>query len=112
MEKVELGTGAEVGEGSGDAIHGIGVGAAADGLRPEMGFDGQEAALAPHGGDHILDGAVLGPIVGFELGKVFVEELFEDFFGFVGEKDALGEETVAECVAGGAFFALRSFGAA
>jgi hypothetical protein len=111
VEQVELGGGGQVGEGVGDALGLVAGGLIADGLFHQAILDGPGAAHAPIGGNHFLDHGELDAIGGGETLLMLGDELVEALTRFVFQDNALGQETVAEGVGGGAFFPLRGDGA-
>ena len=91
VNQVELGPLGKVTEPGGDAVQCVvRLGVFSGGVSQQAGFDGPEAALTPDAGDHFLDGAVLGSIGGFELGKILVEKQVENFLLLAWKKNAFG----------------------
>ena len=111
MEQVQFGGGCQAGKGAGDARGLVAGGLLADGLFHQAILDGPGAAHAPIGGDHFLDHGELDAIGRGETLLMLGDELVEALTGFVFQDNALGQETVAEGVGGGVFFALRGYGA-
>jgi hypothetical protein len=111
VEEVEFVASREFGEGGGHTITGGGVGAFADFVIEQGGFDGPEAAESPGGGDHFLDGGVLDVIGGVEFLDVVLVDDLEGVAAFVVEEDAFRQEAVAEGVLGRAALAFFGFGA-
>ena len=90
VDRRQFGPLGEVAEGADDAVQWVRLGAFGGGISQEAGFDGPEAALTPNAGDHFLDGAVLGSVGGFELGKILVEKQVENFLLLAWKKNAFG----------------------
>ncbi len=111
-EEVEFGLARKVAEGTGDAVHGVGLGAFGGGVGEETGFDGPEPPHSPDGDRHFLDVDVIDIIAGTDFFTIPIEEGFEDLGGLVGEDDQVGEEAMAQGVPGRALFAGFGFGAA
>ena len=111
VEQIELRGGGQVGEGGGDARGLVAGGLIADGLFHQAILDGPGAAHAPIGGNHFLDHGELDAIGGGETLLMLGDELVEALTRFVFQDNALGQETVAEGVGGGALFPLRGDGA-
>jgi hypothetical protein len=107
MEQVQLRGGSQFGEGSGDARDLVAGGLIADGLFHQAILDGPGAADAPIGRNHFLDHGELDAIGGRETLDMLGHEVVKALAGFVFQDNALGQETVAEGVGGGAFFPLR-----
>jgi hypothetical protein len=71
-----------------------------------------QAAQAPGGGAHLLDGFVLDRVAGTDTPDMALEHFLESVVGFVGENDGAGKQSVAERVLRGAASAFRCRGAA
>ncbi len=65
------------------------------------GFDVEQSAEAPAGGDHGGDEFELDGVLGLELLDVAVGEELVVLHGFAGDDDVLGEQAVAARVEGG-----------
>lgn len=76
----------------------VGFGLGAEHFIPHAGFHSPEAACAPQGEDHAMDGGVFRRVGGLEGGEVFLKEFIELFLGFAGE-EAVGEFAAAAAVA-------------
>jgi hypothetical protein len=72
------------------------------------GFDGPGAALAPAGGGHLLDHALLDFVGGAEAVGVLLEESEEMLARFVVEDETGGAEAVRDGVLRGAELSRRS----
>ncbi len=97
----------ETGKGIGHAVEGGCGGLGGDLLVEEGGFDGPGAAQAPIGCGHVLDHAEFQAVGGLEAGDVVGEQSGEGLGTFVLEDHAMGQETMADGVAGGTLLALR-----
>jgi len=111
MEQVELGGGGQLGEGVGEARQAVAGGLIADGLIHQAILDGPGATHVPIGGCHFPDYGEPDAIGGGETLDMLGHEVVKTLVGFVFEDHALGQETVAEGVSGGALFPLRGDGA-
>jgi hypothetical protein len=85
------------GEGGGDAAELV-AGPVGHAVFEDAGLDGPGAALAPAGGDHLLDGAELDVVDRAEPFEELSEKLAEAVAVLVGEDDLGGEEPVADGV--------------
>ncbi len=104
--------GGELVEGADEAVERIRDAAEPIGLvLQEAGFDGPVAVEAPVGGSHFFDEGVFDAIGGLEAVEVLVEHGEEVFGRFALEDEATGEQAMADRVAGGTLFTLRSDGA-
>jgi hypothetical protein len=59
-----------------------------------LGFVGPGAAHAPVGDTHLFDHGEFDSVDVTEAFEMLVDEVLEALFGFAGEQDGLGEETV------------------
>jgi len=72
----------------------------------EGGLEGQDAVVAPAGGDHLIDEVEPGAGLGLELGEVFFAQGVELLLGLALDEELVGGESVGE--AGGVGKAKRS----
>ena len=77
----------------------------------EAGFDGPGAALAPKGGEHLLDQAQFDGIGGLEAREELGLEGIKGLARFVFKDNYLGHEAVAGGVSGGTEFSRGGGGA-
>lgn len=99
VDEVEFGGGGEVAEGGGEAIELCVRFEAFHLLIEHAGFDGEGAAQAPVGGDHLFDEPELDFVDGAEAVDVGIDQCLEDGAALIAEEHALGEQAVAHGVA-------------
>jgi len=101
MQEAQRGLAGELGEGGGEAGELVAVRGgrlAGDRGIHDSGFQCPGAALAPEGGDHLLDHAQLNAVGRAEAVEILGQEGVKALAGFVFEDNALGQETVAQSV--------------
>ena len=76
------------------------------GCRHGLGFVGPGATHAPVGDAHLFDHGEFDSVHYTEAVEMLVDKALEAFFGFAGEQDGLGEETVLAGVLRGSLFAF------
>lgn len=103
-EEGEGGFSGEFSEGCGGGVGDLVAGVCGDFVIEEAGLDGPGAA---GGGDHLFDDVHFDIVGGLEAVDVLIEVELKILVVFILHDDGFGEESVAEGVVGGAFFALR-----
>ena len=94
VHEAEGGFGGEIIEGVSEAIERIGGLLGGGFIFEEPGFDGQGAAEAPVGSDHILDHAELHAIGGLEAIEVVIHDRLKTFGRFILHHDLVGEQAM------------------
>jgi len=104
LEALELAVASTIALGQFEGF--FGYRATVDGLIPEVGLDGAEAAQEPFAIDEDVDEGALGGSPGAVLVKVLVAEGFQVFGGFAEDDLGFGIDAGLERVLGSSGFAL------
>jgi hypothetical protein len=99
-------------EGSDDALQVVGRTLGGDLEVEGLALYGPEAADAPGGGTHILDGGLLDGVARGDALDVLAKQVFKAGAGLALEDGGAGQQAVADGVTGGPAFAGGGFGAA